>query len=376
MPFPPLVAPVAELSAAEMARTARHVSLAGLGELGQRRLAAAHVAIVGAGGLGSPAILALAAAGVGTITVIDDDVVDATNLQRQVIHRFSDVGAAKTDSASRAAADLSPETTIRGVRRRLDADTAVELLRGADVVLDGTDSFATRAIVASACETLGIPLVWGVVQEFHAQVTVFWSSPPEGTDAVVLADLYPPETVGELPTCSQVSVLGALTMQVGSVMATEAIKLIAGIGEPLFGRVLLIDALRAQHTEVALRGSGVRLSTRTAPPVAALPPQLDLDHALAAQAAGATLLDVREPTETATGMIPGAVAVPLGEVIAGAALPTDAPIVVVCEVGQRAAYAARVLRESGVDASVLAGGMVTWRSALAAGRVPVPGVPA
>src|SRR5687768_217028 len=177
MAFPPLVEPVAELADAERTRTARHRVLAGFGDEAQRRLAGAHVAVVGAGGLGSPAVLALAAAGVGTLTVIDDDVVEASNLQRQVMHRVADVGALKVDSAVRVSADLSPATVVRAVPRRITGDTACEMLAGADVVIDGSDTFETRAAVAAACEELGVPLVWGVVQEFHAQATVFWSAP-------------------------------------------------------------------------------------------------------------------------------------------------------------------------------------------------------
>src|SRR3954447_12219930 len=229
MPLPPLVEPLDALDPDERARTARHASLAGLGEVGQRRLAAAHVAVVGAGGLGSAVVLALAAAGVGTLTIIDDDEVEASNLQRQVMHRMMDVGAQKIDSAVRVAADLSPRTVVHPVRAWLSADNARELLAGAHLVIDGTDTFQTREDVASACEDLGVPLVWGVVQEFFAQVTVFWSDPPPGAPAVRLADLYPPESVGEVPTCEQVGVLGALCMQVGAVLATETVKLITGI---------------------------------------------------------------------------------------------------------------------------------------------------
>src|SRR6478735_4383075 len=253
MAFPPLVEPVAELTDAERTRTARHRVLSGFGEIAQRRLAAAHVAVVGAGGLGSPVVLALAAAGVGTLTVIDDDAVEASNLQRQVMHRVQDVGRPKIDSAVRVAADLSPGTVVHPVQAWLTADNARELLAGAHVVVDGTDTFETREAVASACEDLGVPLVWGVVQEFHAQATVFWSAPPAGTPAVRLRDLYPPESVGEVPSCSQVGVLGSLCLQVGAILATEAVKLITGIGEPLLGRVLVIDALRGRTDEVPLR---------------------------------------------------------------------------------------------------------------------------
>lgn len=255
MPLPPLVEPVATLSVSERARTARHVTLAPLGEIGQRRLAAAHVAVVGAGGLGSAVIPALVAAGVGTLTVIDDDDVEVSNLHRQTMHRHEDIGRAKVDSAVRIATELAPDATVIARRERLDAGNAVDLLRGADLVVDGTDTFATRSVVARACEELGVPLVWGVLQEFHAQVTVFWSAPPAGVAAVRLSDVYPPERVGEPPTCAAVGVLGAVCLQAGGIMAIETVKLITGIGEPLLGRILVIDALRGTQTEVPVRAA-------------------------------------------------------------------------------------------------------------------------
>ncbi|MFS0895121.1 HesA/MoeB/ThiF family protein [Microbacterium sp. 179-I 3D3 NHS] len=248
----PLVAPAPALEPAELVRTARHAVLAGIGEEGQRRLRAACVAVVGAGGLGSPVLLALAAAGVGRITVIDDDVVELTNLQRQLMHRVDDVGTKKTVSAERAILALSPATVVAPLAERLDAATAGRLLAGADVVVDTSDSFATRRDVAAACEARGVPLVWGAVQEWHAQATVFWSSPPTGSP-VVLADLFPPGTEGEPPSCAQVGVLGSLCVQVGGVLASEVIKLVTGAGEPLVGRLAVIDALTARQHEIAVR---------------------------------------------------------------------------------------------------------------------------
>ncbi|KQZ83093.1 thiamine biosynthesis protein ThiF [Microbacterium sp. Root166] len=368
MPFPPLVAPVETLDDAERTRTARHVALAGFGDIAQRRLAAAHVAVVGAGGLGSPTVLALAAAGVGTLTVIDDDEVEASNLQRQVMHRVADVGRPKVDSAVRVAGDLSPGTVVRPVAVRLTPDNAAELLAGAHVVVDGTDTFETRDAVAAACEQLGVPLVWGVVQEFHAQATVFWSAPPAGIAPVRLSDLYPTSTVGDVPTCAQVGVLGSLCLQVGALLATEAVKLITGVGEPLLGRVVVIDALRGRTDEVPLRPAtapapAVRVS---APPAAADVPHLDADATRAALAGGATLIDVREPHETARGVIPGAVELPLGRLLAEPALAGAGPVIVVCQVGVRADRAARALRAAGVDAAVLAGGMDAWTAESAA----------
>jgi molybdopterin/thiamine biosynthesis adenylyltransferase/rhodanese-related sulfurtransferase len=367
MPIPPLVEPVAALADDEAARTARHASLAGFGEVAQRRLAAAHVAVVGAGGLGSPTVLALAAAGIGTLTVIDDDEVEASNLQRQVMHRAADIGRPKVDSAVRVAHDLSPRTTVHAVGARLTRGNAAQLLAGAHVVVDGTDTFETRDAVAVACAQLGVPLVWGVVQEFHAQATVFWSAPPAGIPAVVLSDLYPPESVGDVPSCEQVGVLGPLCLQVGAILAAETVKLVTGVGEPLLGRVLVIDALRGRTDEVPL-GPAVRVVAEV-PTVAAPAPlhgiaHVDLGTALAAQAAGATLLDVREPHETATGVLPGVVEVPLARLLAEPSLAGAGPVVVVCKVGVGAERAGRAQQGAGIEASVLAGGMDAWAPAL------------
>lgn len=361
MPFPPLCEPGAPLTDAERIRTARHLRLAGFGEDGQRRLAAAHVAVVGAGGLGSPIVLALAAAGVGTLTIIDDDDVELTNLHRQVMHRHQDVGQPKVDSAVRIAQDLAPQMRVLTRRERLTSENAATLLGGAHLVLDGTDNFATRATVAAACEELGVPLVWGVIQEFNAQVTVFWSAPPPPAQPVVLADLYPPHTVGELPSCAQVGVLGSMCLQVGALMSSEAIKLITGIGEPLLGRVAIIDVLAGTQVEVPLRPA------QYTPPIPAAeqsnqtaPEQLDPSEASAAVAAGAIWLDVREPDEVAEGGIPGATLVPLRGVLADPGQIRQHDVVVICHSGARAQTAAAALNQVGKRARVLAGGMSQW----------------
>ena len=368
MPLPPLVEPVAALSESERARTVRHASLAGFGELGQRRLRAAHVAVVGAGGLGSPVLLALAAAGVGTLTVIDDDTVEASNLQRQVIHSVADVGEPKVDSAARRVAGISPETEVRVRQTRIDAANARDLLAGADLVIDGSDTFDTRESVAAACEALGVPLVWGTVQEFAAQITVFWSAPPTGADPVRLGDLYPTGSVGFVPTCADVGVLGALCLQVGGLMAIEAIKLIAGIGDPLLGRVLVIDSLRARQREVPLRSAGARASVpsaATAPATTSPLPQVSPAELAAALAAGTapTMIDVREQHELASGTIAGSHHLPLGAVLADPTAFAESiggPVVVICQAGVRATRAARALASVGVDAIVLTGGMDAW----------------
>lgn len=250
----PLVDPVPELDPDERRRTARHTVLKGIGDEGQRRLANTHVAVVGAGGIGSPAILALAAAGVGAITVIDDDTVELHNLQRQIAHRIEDIGVHKTQSTVRAVAALSPVTVVTPITARLDDENAQEFFADADIVIDTSDSFATRRAVAAATEALGRPLVWGAVREWHAQITVFWSQPSEG-DPVVLNDLFAVGTEGDPPTCAQVGVLGALCVQVGGVLATEVVKLAIGVGTPLLGRMLVLDALSSRQHEIPLRSA-------------------------------------------------------------------------------------------------------------------------
>ncbi len=367
MSLPPLVAPVAALSDAESARTARHAALYPLGEEGQRRLAAAHVAVVGAGGLGSPAVLALASAGVGTITIIDDDAVEASNLQRQVMHRLRDVGAPKTASATRVAHDLAPECTVVEVTERVTTDNAARILAGADLVLDGTDTIGAREAVAAGCEALGVPLVWGVVQEFHAQITVFWSQPPAGVPATRLADLHPPEAAGEAPSCAEVGVLGALVMHVGSIMATQAVLLIAGIGEPLVGRIALVDGLRSSVREVPLRGSApVAASRVTSSRGTAIRPR-DLDELLR-DGAAPLLVDVRSARERETRPVRGSTWLPIDELLrdpvaAAERIRTDAgdrAIVTVCAAGVRSARASTVLAREGLESRSLDGGVDAW----------------
>jgi adenylyltransferase/sulfurtransferase len=231
--------------------------------------------------------------------------------------------------------------------------------------VDGSDTFETRAAVAAACESLGIPLVWGVLQEFHAQVTVFWSAPPAGIDPVVLSDLHPADEVGTPPTCAEVGVLGALCLQVGGILAVEAIKLIVGTGEPLLGRVLVIDALRGTQTEVALRGL-LRRSDDAAPidaPAAAAPAairELTASEMLAAQEAGATLLDVREPWETQTGVVAGSVLIPLGDLLTIRRRSTTSTSSSSVRTAS-ARHAADALRARGVDADILVGGLAAWQ---------------
>jgi molybdopterin/thiamine biosynthesis adenylyltransferase len=229
----------------ETRRYARHLVLKDVGGAGQQKLKAARVAVIGAGGLGSPAIAYLAAAGVGTIGVIDDDAVSLSNLQRQMVHRTADAGIAKTESAARFVAALNPHVEVVAHRARLDAANAAGLLAGYHFVLDGSDNFETRRAVAEAAAGLGLPLVSGAVSMWDGQVTVFAPGGPR------FADLYPVTPDAEdVPSCEAVGVLGAVTGVIGTLMAAEAIKLIVGAGEPLVGRLLLYDGRGARFTEL------------------------------------------------------------------------------------------------------------------------------
>lgn len=234
------------LSPDEARRYARHLVLKDIGGAGQQRLKAARVVVIGAGGLGSPVIAYLAAAGVGTISVVDNDRVSLSNLQRQIVHRTQDDGAAKAASAARFAADLNPNARVVPVEQRLNHSNAVELLDRHDVVIDGTDDFAARQAIAEAAQTLGLPLVSGAVSMWDGQVTVF---APGGKR---FGDLYPVTPSPEdLPSCEAVGVLGPVTGVIGTLMAMEAIKLITGAGEPLIGRLLLYDGRAAKFSEFA-----------------------------------------------------------------------------------------------------------------------------
>ncbi|MBA2694383.1 MAG: molybdopterin-synthase adenylyltransferase MoeB [Actinobacteria bacterium] len=376
--LPPLVDLGPELSRQQIERYSRHLLVPGIGMSGQRRLAGARVCVVGAGGLGCPAMIYLAAAGVGRITVIDHDVVDLSNLQRQVLHRTADVGVPKVTSAARALRELNPLIQVDPRHTEVSAETVRDLLREHDVVIDGTDNFATRYLVADAGAELGIPVVWAAVLRYDAQVATFVPAPwVPAQEAVSLRDLFPttppPEAV---PSCADAGVLGAMVGQVGSIMATEAVKLITGVGEPLVGRVLLIDVAAMRMREIPLRPNpsrGMATVTRQGEAVPGQPSD-PLPEAVATvrptELAGrldqVRVLDVREPEEHALGTVPGALRVPLTSVLTwteadmAAELGAD-PVVVTCKVGPRAQRAAQHLIELGhPEVRVLAGGMLGW----------------
>lgn len=330
-----------------MDRYARQVAL--IGAEAQSRIRAARVAVVGAGGLGSPALLYLAAAGIGGITLIDDDSLDLTNLHRQIVHSTADVGRAKVDSAAERLAGLNPEVPVDVVRERLTWPDAVDVLRGADVVLDGSDNFATRHTVSHACARLGVPHVWGSILGFEAQLSVFWAG-----SGPVYEDLYPaPPAPGSVPSCAQAGVLGPLVGVVGSAMAVEALKLVTGMGEPLVGRIGYYDSLAGTWEYVPLVADpAVAERVRNDDPPGAVPEVSEIPP-------GAPVLDVREPEEFAAFHLPGSVNVPLGQIIAGETRAEPAPgTVVVCASGVRSAEAVAVLQARGVTGiASLRGGM-------------------
>jgi len=242
------------LSPEETRRYARHLVLRGVGGSGQQRLKAARVLVVGAGGLGSPVIAYLAAAGVGTIGIVDDDVVSLSNLQRQIVHTTGAIGQLKVASAKNFVAALNEQVVLTSHAIRLDANNAAGLISDYDIIIDGVDNFGTRAVTAAAAEAAGKPLVSGAVSMWDGQITVF---APHLPGAPRFADLYPddPDEAG-LPSCEAVGVLGAVTGVIGTLMAMEAIKLITGTGEPLVGRVLLYDGQAARFTELTYRRTG------------------------------------------------------------------------------------------------------------------------
>lgn len=379
MHLPPLVEPAAELTDAELRRYARHLTVPEIGEEGQRRLKNARVLCVGAGGLGSPALLYLAAAGVGTLGVVDDDVVDASNLQRQVIHGEATLDAPKTASAAARIADLNPLVHVVEHRERLTAGNAAEVLAGYDLVLDGTDNFGTRYLVSDACELAGLPHVWGSILRFDGQYSVFW-----GAHGPTYRDLYPvPPAPGTVPSCAEAGVLGVLPGLLGTAMAVEAVKLVTGIGTTMLGRVATYDALSARWWEIPLSPTpGRRPVTalaaaddgapacrapgpaRGAVPTVTAPELADLLAARQRGAADFELVDVREPYEARLAAIPGARLVPLGEFESGEAFARIAPgrrVLLHCKAGARSERALRLLRAAGhADVAHLEGGVLAW----------------
>jgi adenylyltransferase/sulfurtransferase len=369
--------PLPQLSNEEIKRYSRHLIMPEVGVDGQRRLKAGSVLCIGAGGLGSPAAMYLAAAGVGRIGVVDFDVVDFSNLQRQIIHGTSSVGRSKLASAKDRLHDINPHIQIDTYEAALSSENALELFKPYDVILDGTDNFPTRYLTNDACVLLGKPNAYGSIFRFEGQASVFATK-----EGPCYRCLYPePPPPGLVPSCAEGGVLGVLPGIIGVIQATEAIKLITSIGEPLIGRFLIYDALRMRFRELKLRKDPDCPVCGTHPTVTrlidyeefcGLRPSVEAEAAEAAQAALApaaanattisaidlkkrmdrgddlAIVDVREPNEFQINRIPGAQLIPLGEIPRRyAELDPDAETVVYCKVGARSAKAADYLRTVG-----------------------------
>ncbi|OHT88969.1 adenylyltransferase/sulfurtransferase MoeZ [Mycobacteroides saopaulense] len=377
--LPPLVSPAADLTREEVARYSRHLIIPDLGVDGQKRLKNAKVLVIGAGGLGSPTLLYLAAAGVGTIGIVEFDVVDESNLQRQIIHGQSDIGRSKAQSARDSVLEINPLIEVRLHELRLEPENAVNLFAQYDLILDGTDNFATRYLVNDAAVLAHKPYVWGSIYRFEGQVSVFWEDAPDGL-GLNYRDLYPePPPPGMVPSCAEGGVLGILCASIASVMGTEAIKLITGIGETLLGRLMVYDALDMTYRTIKIRkdpatpkitelidydafcgvisdeaSAAVADSTITPRELREL---LDADKKVA-------LIDVREPVEWDIVHIDGAELVPKSTLESGdglAKLPQDRQAVLYCKTGIRSAEALVAVKKAGfADAVHLQGGIAAW----------------
>jgi len=375
-----------ELSRAELYRYARHLALPEVGIEGQTRLKAGRVLCVGAGGLGSPLALYLAAAGVGTLGIVDFDTVDESNLQRQILHGTKDVGRSKLDSAADRLHDVNPHVSVVKHDRQLSASNALDIVADYDVIVDGTDNFPTRYLVNDACVLLGKPNVYGSVFRWEGQASVFST---DGGPCYRCLFREPPPP-GLVPNCAEGGVVGVLPGIIGSLQALETIKLLLGIGDTLAGRLLIFDALAMEWREVRLRRNPDCPVCGDQPTQTELidydvfcgvSPSLEM-HEAAEDGAGVAemdaatvaerldsdappyLLDVREPWEWAVSSLAahGARLIPLGELEDRLGeIPGDRPVVVYCRTGQRSLQAALRMVEAGLGpVSNLRGGMVAW----------------
>ncbi|MFK3981320.1 adenylyltransferase/sulfurtransferase MoeZ [Micromonospora sp. NPDC050397] len=380
--LPPLVEPAAELTVDEIRRYSRHLIIPDVGVEGQKRLKNARVLCVGAGGLGSPALMYLAAAGVGTLGIVDFDTVDESNLQRQIIHGQSDIGRSKAESAAASVREINPLVNIEIHNTALDRDNVRELFSQYDLILDGTDNFATRYMVNDAAVLLGKPYVWGSIYRFDGQASVFWAE-----HGPCYRCLYPePPPPGMVPSCAEGGVLGVLCASIGSIQVTEAIKLLTGIGEPLVGRLTVYDALEMEYRKIKVRKDPSCVLCGENPTVTDLLEDYeDFCGAVSAEAEDAVvgstitaselrewqetgkdhfLVDVREPAEYEIVRIPGSTLIPKGDILSGEALaklPQDKQIVLHCKSGVRSAEALAALKAAGFrDAVHVQGGVLAW----------------
>ncbi|MCB9413433.1 MAG: adenylyltransferase/sulfurtransferase MoeZ [Actinobacteria bacterium] len=385
MTLPPLVEPAEELEIDEVPRYSRHIIIPDVGMAGQKRLKNARVLCVGAGGLGSPNLMYLAAAGIGTLGIVEFDTVDESNLQRQIIHSQSDIGRPKALSAAETVAGINPYIDVVVHDERLDTSNVMEIFADYDLIVDGTDNFATRYMVNDACVLLGKPYVWGSIFRFDGQASVFWAE-----HGPCYRCLYPePPPPGMVPSCAEGGVLGVLCASIGSIQATEAVKLLLGIGEPLVGRLMVYDGLEMNYRTVKVRKDPNCAVCGENPTVTELIDYEDFCGAISVEAAEAAkdstisvkdlasmldaraagerdfvLIDVREQGEWDMVRIDGAELIPKGDFYSGAALeklPHDKQIVLHCKVGGRSAEVLAIVKDAGfADAIHVGGGIVAW----------------
>ncbi|WP_137294949.1 adenylyltransferase/sulfurtransferase MoeZ [Nocardioides dongxiaopingii] len=391
MSLPALVEPAAELTIDEVRRYSRHLIIPDVGMTGQKRLKNAKVLVIGAGGLGSPALLYLAAAGVGTLGIAEFDEVDESNLQRQIIHGQSDIGRPKAESARDSILEANPYVEVVVHNERLDNDNVLSVFEGYDLIVDGTDNFATRYMVNDAAYFLKIPYVWGSIYRFDGQASVFW--PSSGDEAPCYRCLYPePPPPGMVPSCAEGGVLGVLCASIGSIQVNEAIKVLSGIGDPAVGKLVIYDALELEWRKLKVRKDPSCALCGENPTVTGLIDYeafcgaisdeaadaaagstisvVQLEHMLKERAEGTrdfVLVDVREPNEFEINRIPGSVLIPKGDFLNGSALEqlpgvdSGTQVVMHCKSGVRSAETLAVVKGAGYDDAVhVGGGVVAW----------------
>lgn len=382
MNIPPLVEKGRSLTVDEVRRYSRHLIIPDVAMAGQQRLMNAKVLCVGAGGLGSPALMYLAAAGVGTLGIVEFDTVDESNLQRQIIHGQSDIGKSKALSAKEKIAEINPNVNVVVHEIRLDIDNVMDIFAQYDLIVDGTDNFATRYLVNDACVLLKKPYVWGSIYRFDGQASVFWAE-----YGPCYRCLYPePPPPGMVPSCAEGGVLGVLCASIGSIQTTEAIKLLTGIGEPLIGQLMIYDALEMSYRKIKVRKDPKCPLCSEKPTQTALLPDYEAFCGVLSDAAEVAvkdstisvselkgkidnkdhflLIDVREPSEFEIVRIPGSVLIPKQGFLDGSALaglPQDKPIILHCKSGVRSAECLAILKSAGfADATHVSGGVVAW----------------
>jgi len=379
---PALVSPGPALTVDEVRRYSRHLIIPDVAMAGQQRLMNARVLCVGAGGLGSPALMYLAAAGIGTLGIVEFDTVDESNLQRQIIHGQSDIGKSKAQSAKAKIAEINPYVNVVTHEVRLDNSNVMEIFSQYDIIVDGTDNFATRYLVNDACVLLRKPYVWGSIYRFDGQASVFWAE-----YGPCYRCLYPePPPPGMVPSCAEGGVLGVLCATIGSIQTTEAIKVITGVGDSMIGSLIIYDALEMSFRKIKVRKDPNCPLCSDNPTQTELLPDYEAfcgvlsDAAevavkdstitvteLAAKIAGNDnfyLVDVREPSEFEIVRIPGSHLIPKQGFLDGtvlATMPQDKPIVLHCKSGVRSAECLAILKGAGfLDATHVAGGVIAW----------------